>query len=86
LFQDLALKQLLSVPRLSSGTGQAMAYAMAYAMLEGVKDCIEGLCFDTTSSNTGRKKGACVLVEKLLERKMLYLACKHHTHEICSFG
>src|SRR5688572_9594951 len=51
--------------------------SMAYAMVKGVKDCIDGLCFDATFSNRGRKKGACVLIEKLLERKVLYLASSY---------
>lgn len=77
------IEQLLSVPKLSSGTGQAMADAMIEAVSNwGVKDQIKALSFDTTSSNTGRKNGACVLVEQLLEKKVLYLACRHHIHEI----
>lgn len=30
----------------------------------------------------GIKSGACVLIDKLLENKILYLACHHHIHEI----
>lgn len=49
---------------------------MAYAMIEvlsewGVKDCIKGLSIDTTSSNTERKNGACVLVENAREKSAL---------------
>ena len=47
-----------------------------------IKDRIKASSFDTTSSNTGIKSGACVLIEKLLEHKVLYLACRHHIHEI----
>lgn len=59
-------EQLLSVPKLPSGTGKAMADAMMEVVLAwDVKDRIRALSFDTTSSNTGRKSGACVLVETL---------------------
>jgi len=47
------------------------------------KNCIKALSFDTTSSNTGRKIGACVLVEMQLQKEVIYLACRHHhIHEI----
>src|SRR6218665_1904518 len=66
-----------------SGTGQAMADVMIEVLSEwGVKNCIKALSFDTTSSNTGRKNGACMLVEMQLRKKVFYLAGRHHIHEI----
>src|SRR6218665_3268567 len=47
-----------------------------------VKNCIKALSFDTTSSNTGRKNGSCMLVEMQLQKEVLYMACRHHIHEI----
>ena len=51
------------------------------------------MCFDTTSSNTGIHAGACTLIEKFLQKELLYLACRHHMHKIivsdvfkCCFG
>ena len=51
------------------------------------------MCFDTTSSNTGIRIGACTLIEKQLLKYLMYLACRHHMHERivshvfkCSFG
>lgn len=38
--------------------------------------------FDTTSSNTGPNSGACVLLEEILGRKLIYLGCRHHMYEI----
>src|SRR6218665_3481532 len=60
---------------------------MADVMIEvlsewGVKKFFKALSFDTTSRNTGRKKCACVLVEMQLQKKVLYLAGRHHIHEI----
>ena len=43
---------------------------------------IIAMCFDTTASNTGLKKGACVALENKLGKKLLYLACRHHINEI----
>ena len=75
--------QLLCIPKLGSSTGEAMANAMLEAVESwGIKDLIKALSFDTTSSNTGRKNGACVLLEGKLNSDLLYLACRHHIHEI----
>ena len=38
--------------------------------------------FDTTGSNSGVDKGACVRVQKKMGRKILFLACCHHFHEL----
>ena len=36
------------------------------------------MSFDTTSVNTGRFRGVCVLLENLVGRELLWLACRHH--------
>ena len=41
-----------------------------------------GMVFDTTNSNTGVKNGACVLLQKWLQRNVLWLACRHHVCEV----
>lgn len=46
------------------------------------------LCFDTCSANTGIRNGCCVYIEKLLNRKMIWTACRHHILEriaACAF-
>ncbi|KAF0744220.1 Uncharacterized protein FWK35_00019537, partial [Aphis craccivora] len=43
---------------------------------------VQALCCDTTASNTGRLKGACILLEQKLEREILYLPCRHHILEV----
>jgi len=40
------------------------------------------MCFDTTASNTGIKKGACTILERKIGRNLLGLACRHHIFEI----
>jgi len=40
------------------------------------------LAFDTTSSNTGLKSGACTLLEDKIAKRLLSFACRHHMFEI----
>jgi len=47
-----------------------------------IADRIKAISFDATSSNTGRIYGACTLSEQHFGRNVLYLACRHHIHEI----
>ncbi|KAL4091591.1 hypothetical protein QTP88_026257 [Uroleucon formosanum] len=77
------IEQLLGVPELISGTGENQATAV-YQVLEnwGLTDNVQALCCDTTASNTGRLKGACILLEQKLEREILYLPCRHHILEV----
>jgi len=77
------IEQLLCVPKLPAGTGQAMAEAMSEAVADwGLENWIRSICFDTTSSNTGRKNGACILFQQMMGKNLLHLACRHHIHEI----
>ena len=46
-----------------------------------VTEKIIALGFDTTSSNTGIRKGSCTILQQLLERQLLWLACRHHIPE-----
>ena len=41
-----------------------------------------GLGFDTTSDNTGREKGAVVLIEKALKETIWWIDCPHNFYEI----
>ncbi|XP_015122331.1 uncharacterized protein LOC107044806 [Diachasma alloeum] len=40
------------------------------------------MVFDTTASNTGPISGACILLERLIGRDLLHLACRHHIFEL----
>ena len=80
---DARGSQLLVVPKLLSGTGAAQASAVFDALNEWkIADNVKGVCFDTTSSNTGLKSGACVTLEHLLGHDLLHLACRHHILEL----
>lgn len=77
------IDQILRIPKLVSGTGQATADAVIDVVSDwGIKDRVKAISFDTTASNSGRKNGACTLIEMQLQRDVLYLACRHHIHEI----
>ena len=77
------IDQLLGVPKLKSGTGQAQADAVVACLEDwNVSTNVKGLCFDTTASNTGRINGACILIEWALGRSLLHFACRHHVLEI----
>lgn len=77
------VEQLLGVPRLESGTGQAEADA-TYQLLDswGVREKVIGFVFDTPSTNTGCYRGCCKLLEDKLGRKVLWCACRHHVMEL----
>lgn len=83
LISGVGVEQLLGVPKLPSGTGDAQAAAVIRCLEEwGVTDRVVALCFDTTASNTGRHSGACILIERALEKDLLYMACRHHMMEL----
>lgn len=78
------VEQVLGAGIIPNGTGQAQAEEVLGQATDW--NCVElncALCSDTTSSNTGRNKGACVFIERALGgKKVLYLACRHHALEI----
>lgn len=76
-------EKLLNVPSLKSGTGKNQADAV-YNTLEDWNLCekVGAMSFDTTATNTGKHKGACVLLENKLKKSLLYCACRHHIPEL----
>lgn len=76
-------EQLLGIPAISSGTGKQQAIAVHDMLKEwDLVDKVEALCCDTTASNMGRFQGACVFLEGILDKDLLYLPCRHHIFEI----
>lgn len=77
------IEQLLGVPKLNHGTGEETSNAVIHQLKEWVMiDRVKAMCFDTTASNTGCHAGACSLIEKKLDKDLLFLACRHLVHEI----
>jgi hypothetical protein len=77
------LEKILGIVKAQSGTGLAQSKAtfQLLTIWEVVGDVV-GMCFDTTASNTGARNGTCVLLEQLMNRNVLYFACRHHIHEV----
>ncbi|GBL80208.1 hypothetical protein AVEN_29181-1 [Araneus ventricosus] len=60
-------EHLLGVLQLASCSGDDMAAAICNLLAENkLLDSVQAMCCDTTESNTGRIKGACVLLERKL--------------------
>lgn len=76
-------EQLIAVPKLENNRGISQAKAVVSAVAEwGATEKIQAMCFDTTSTNTGCYRGACVIIEQLFKRDLLHLACRHHILEV----
>jgi len=83
LMSGKGLEQLLAVPKMPSGTGEAAARAVHEAALAwGICNQIKCMSFDTTAANSGPRNGACILLEQKMQKDMLWLACRHHIFEI----
>lgn len=83
LVSGQGVDQLLAVPKLSHGTGEACASAVYDTILSwNLSDKIKCFCFDTTAVNTGLRAGACILLEQKMEKDALWMACRHHIMEI----
>jgi len=75
--------KLLRVPKLTRGTGEEQANAVFQLLDEwNIVNRVNCMCFDTTASNTGIKKGTCTILEQKIRRNLLGLAYRHHIFEI----
>lgn len=84
---DFEEGKLLGIPVITNTTGEEQARATSSLANEWkLSDNVRSLVFDTTASNSGLKIGACVQLEKLLDKKLFMLACRHHIFEriLCS--
>ena len=77
------VEKLLAVPKIDSGSGQTQAQAVEDCLDDwDIKCRVQALSFDTTASNAGIRQGACELLSQALDRNLLFLACRHHIHEL----
>ncbi|XP_065679431.1 uncharacterized protein LOC136093970 [Hydra vulgaris] len=75
--------QLLGVPPLTSSSGEDQYTSVMNVLKEyKLESKVGGLCFDTTASNTGIKKGSVVKISNNLNKYLLKLACRHHITEL----
>ena len=71
------------MPALENSKGESIAHSTYNALLEwGCTENIQAVCCDTTNANFVYNGGAAVLLENLLEKNLLYLACRHHMFEL----
>lgn len=83
LVSGQGVDQLLAVPKVSHGTGEACDSAVYDTILSwNLSDKIKCFCFDTTAVSTGLRGGACILLEQKMEKDALWLACRHHIIEL----
>ena len=83
IVSGLGIKQLLKIAKISVGSGQSQENAVVLALEEWrLAEKVVGMPLVTTTTNTGRKNGACILVEAKLEKYLLYFACRHRILEL----
>ena len=79
--------QLLAVPNLQCGTGEAQVKAIFAVLKEwNLEEKIQGMCFDTSSSNTGQHKRTCTFLEQLVSHKPLHIGCHHHVLKLITWA
>ena len=80
---DLPTDQVLAVPITPTNSGKDQMKLVMNVLKEWeLEPYVMGLAFDTTSDNTGKNKGAVVLIEKQLGRAVWWVACPHHFYEL----
>ena len=86
--------QILAIARTDDATGAVEATTVKEALDSwGLTESIIACGFDTTASNTGINLGSCKILQDLIQRQILWLACRHHMGELivkaafhCIFG
>lgn len=81
------MNKMLGVPKIVKGSGIEMARVVNDELEKWeVAEAVVGMCYDTTSSNTGKCNGACVALETRLNTELIRFPCRHHIHEIILAG
>ena len=75
--------QFIASPAIAEGTGDTMAKCVFKIMNDfELIESVGALVFGTTASNTGQWRGSATLFEVMLQRSLLWLACKQHIPEL----
>ena len=79
--------KLLGVPAIPHKSTEKTGDLISEVSIELIEEwncaeCVAGMVFDTTSSNTGCKTAACVTLQNRLNRPLLWYSCRHHVGEI----
>ena len=83
LVSGKGISQLLTVAKLSAGTGISQAKAVVNALKDWqIELQVQAIACDTTSSNTGRLNGTCINIEQSLNKQLLFFASRHSMLEL----
>ena len=78
-----AENQILGMVQTDDATGKVEAEAVKSTLDSWeIAGKIIAIGFDTPWSNTGVHKGSCTILQDLLQRQLLWLACRHHILEL----
>ena len=80
----LGIPKLVDAQNNQTSTGEAQFEACVEQVENwNMKHNICAICFDTTSSNTGIRRGACSRLEAdFFEEKVFWFGCRHHIPEL----
>ena len=83
IISGLNVEKLLAIPKFSVSTGELKGSLVIEVLKEWkvVPDWLAGLCFDTTSFNTGHT-GAITIIQQAYGKHLLFLVCRHYILEI----
>lgn len=77
------VQKIITIAKIKDGTGLVISDTVYEHVVEwNLLDEIVAVCTDTTASNTGIFNGSVVLFQQLMERNILYFACRHHVLEL----
>lgn len=75
--------QVLGVARLKNGTASAGASGVVERLVRWrIEHIPRYIAFDTTNVMSGKHNGMCIEIERMLDRPMLRLPCRHHIAEV----
>ena len=75
--------QPLSASKVFTSSGNSQTKAVVSTLVDyNLDEIVDRMYFDTTTFSTGRKSGACILIEQIWDRDLLYLAYRHHVLEL----
>lgn len=77
------MERVLRVPKCLNKQARVQTNAIYDTIDEfELTEVVQAVCTDTENTNTGKDNGVVARLERRLKRDLLYLACRHHVHEI----
>ncbi|GAB1609904.1 hypothetical protein Ahia01_001276300 [Argonauta hians] len=78
--------KLLGVPALQHKTDEKSGKKIATAAMNQLsdwncEDSVKAMVYDTTASSSGALSAACISIQEMLGRPLLWLVCRHHVGE-----